>query len=134
MLLQRAGTGTIPPAGFIPPPWETLAESWDKRPLPATETVTLGPAQLSVGHDDDEAEDHSADVLSHSLGWDNEHPQRAVSVEKFKIEWRPVTNGQFYEFYTGRGKGEVEFPKSWVELDGEVLVCRYSIAYSAPRR
>ncbi|KAM5531301.1 hypothetical protein V8D89_015016 [Ganoderma adspersum] len=122
MLLQRAGTGTVPPAGFIPPPWDVLAESWDKQTLPATETVTLGPAEISLGHDDNEAHDHSIDVLDHSLGWDNENPQRTARVEQFKIEWRPVTNGQFYEFYTGHGKGKVQFPKSWVELNGEVFI------------
>ncbi|EJF63190.1 hypothetical protein DICSQDRAFT_55495 [Dichomitus squalens LYAD-421 SS1] len=123
MLLQRAGTGTIPPSGFIPPPWEVLAESWDKQPLPAAETVTLGPEEISLGHDDDESQDDSTEgVLEHSFGWDNEHPKRTVKVEEFKIEWRPVTNGQFYEFYTGPGKDKVQFPKSWVELDGEVFV------------
>ncbi|PIL22429.1 hypothetical protein GSI_15117 [Ganoderma sinense ZZ0214-1] len=122
MLLQRAGTGTIPPAGFIPPPWEVLAESWDMQSLPTTETVTLGPAEISLGHDDDEVHDHSTDVLDHSLGWDNENPQRTVQIEKFRIEWRPVTNGQFYEFYAGHGKGKVQFPKSWVELNGEVFI------------
>ena len=124
MLLQRAATGAIPPAGFIPPPWDVLAESWDKQTLPPTETVTLGPAEISLGHDDDEAHNHSIDVLDHSLGWDNENPQRTVKVKKFKIEWRPVTNGQFYEFYTSHGKGKVQFPKSWVELNGEVFVRR----------
>ncbi len=98
--------------------------------MPATGTVTLGPADISLGHNDDEAEDHSTDVLGHSLGWDNEHPQRTVTVEKFMIEWRPVTNGQFHEFYMGHGKGKVQFPKSWVELNGEVFVCRYSIVCS----
>ncbi|KAI1793340.1 hypothetical protein LXA43DRAFT_1002040 [Ganoderma leucocontextum] len=122
MLLQRAGTGTISPGGFLPPPWEALAESWDKQPLPATETVTLGPAEISLGHDDYERHDDSTDVLGHSFGWDNEHPQRTVNVEKFKIEWRPVTNGQFYEFYMGNGKDKVQFPKSWVELNGEVFI------------
>ncbi|RPD62283.1 hypothetical protein L226DRAFT_532692 [Lentinus tigrinus ALCF2SS1-7] len=122
MLLQRAGTGTIPPSGFVPPPWEVLAESWDSQPLPTTQTVTLGPADVTLGHDDDEADDHSTDVLGYSFGWDNEHPKRAVHVEQFKIEWRPVTNGQFYEFYQGAGKDKVQFPKSWIEVDGEIFV------------
>ena len=128
MLLQRAGTGTIPPSGFIPPPWEVLAESWEKQPLPATETVTLGPAEVTLGHDDDESQDDSTEgVLEHAFGWDNENPKRTVKVEKFRIEWRPVTNGQFYEFYTSPGKDKVQFPKSWIELNGEVFVSRSSI-------
>ncbi|KAI0365693.1 DUF323 domain-containing protein [Pilatotrama ljubarskyi] len=125
MLLQRAGTGTIPPVGFVPPVWDVLAESWNAHPEPVNETVTLGPEDITLGHDDDEADDESTDVLGHSFGWDNEHPQRTVHVGEFKIEWRPVTNGQFYDFYyAGGGKDtpKVQFPKSWVEIDGEIFV------------
>ena len=99
-----------------------LAESWDAQPQPTTQTVTLGPADVTLGHDDDEADDDGTDVLGHSFGWDNEHPKRTVHVDQFKIEWRPVTNGQFYEFYTGAGQDKVHFPKSWVEVDGEIFV------------
>lgn len=127
MLYQRAGTGTIPPSGFVIPPWEVLAESWNNAPQPETQTVTLGDEDLVVGHDDDEADDDSTDVLGHSFGWDNEHPKRTVHVNKFKIEWRPVTNGQFYDFYTGAGAGKVQFPKSWVEIDGDIFVSATSI-------
>ncbi|KAI0631951.1 DUF323 domain-containing protein [Trametes polyzona] len=125
MLLQRAGTGTIPPSGFIPPVWDVLAESWNNQPEPISETVTLGPEEITLGHDDDEADDDSTDVLGHAFGWDNEHPQRKVHVGEFKIEWRPVTNGQFYDFYVnggGKDMDKVHFPKSWVEIDGEVFV------------
>jgi len=117
MLLQRAGTGTVPPPGFAVPPWSSLATTWDSaRPLEA-ETVTLGPALVSLGHDDAEAGDASLDV-DHEFGWDNEHPKRNVQVERFEISWRPVTNAQFYEFYLGEGKDKVQLPKSWVQEDG----------------
>ena len=122
MLLQRAGTGTIPPSGFVPPPWEVLAESWNNEPELENKTVVLGPAEITLGHDDDEADDASTDVLGHSFGWDNEHPKRTVQVEQFKIEWHPVTNGEFFNFYMGAGKDKVQFPKSWVEIDGEIFV------------
>ena len=122
MLLQRAGTGTIAPTGFLPPAWETLAETWDAAPAPSTATVTLGPETISLGHDDDEADDASTDVAGHDFGWDNEHPRREVHVGRFKIEWRPVTNGEFFEFYHGEGKGKVQYPASWVEVDGETRV------------
>ncbi|KAI8994191.1 DUF323 domain-containing protein [Trametes punicea] len=124
MLLQRAGTGTIPPVGFIPPVWDVLAETWNNHPEPISETVTLGPEEITLGHDDDEADDDSTDVYGHAFGWDNEHPERKVHVGKFKIEWRPITNGQFYEFYVGEGKdsGKVKFPKSWIDINGEIFV------------
>ena len=123
MLLQRAGTGTIPPPGFVTPPWSSLLEGWKKIPAPPNKSVILGPATVTLGHHDLEAEDAtSADVGTHEFGWDNEHPKREVHVKEFKIEWRPVTNGEFYMFYTGQGKGKVEFPASWVEDDDGVKV------------
>jgi L-histidine Nalpha-methyltransferase / hercynylcysteine S-oxide synthase len=123
MLLQRAGTGTIAPMGFLPPAWDILAKSWDTAPQPSTPAVTLGPETISMGHDDPEADDTSTDVAGHDFGWDNEHPKRDVHVGKFRIEWRPITNGEFYKFYHGAGKGKVQYPASWVEHDGETMVC-----------
>ena len=122
MLLQRAGTGTIAPRGFVPPAWEVLSESWDSEPQLETESVVLGPGDVTLGHDDDEADDNTTDVLGHEFGWDNEHPTRTVHVEQFRIEWRPVTNGQFYDFWMNGGKDIVQFPKSWVEIDGVIYV------------
>jgi len=132
MLLQRAGTGTIPPPGFAVPEWEALAQGWNKaaeEERPMERTVTLGGV-VTVGHDDPESEDESpekkTDVRDHEFGWDNEHPKREVHVDEFRIEWRPVTNGEFYKFYKqekGKGKSDVEFPGSWVEdEEGEIRV------------
>jgi L-histidine Nalpha-methyltransferase / hercynylcysteine S-oxide synthase len=47
-----------------------------------------------------------------------------VQVAPFRLEWRPVTNGQFFEFFEGAGKGKVRMPKSWVRAaeDGPVQV------------
>ncbi|GLB38624.1 putative histidine-specific methyltransferase, SAM-dependent [Lyophyllum shimeji] len=126
MLIQRAGTGTLPPPGFAVPPWTSLAATWDSAPQPKTKTVTLGPALVTLGHDDAEADDTdpvlATKVDGHEFGWDNEHPKRTVQVAKFEIEWRPVTNGQFYDFYTGAGKGKVQLPASWVDEGGEIRV------------
>ena len=122
MLLQRAGTGTLPPTGFVSPLWEVLAEASEAAPEPETATVTLGPEDISLGHDDDEADDDTKDVMSHEFGWDNEHPKRTVHVDQFRIEWRPVTNGQFYDFWMSGGKDIVQFPKSWVDIDGVIYV------------
>ncbi|KAG6849281.1 hypothetical protein H0H93_009801 [Arthromyces matolae] len=126
MLIQRAGTGTLPPPGFTTPLWESLSAQWDTAPLPETKTVTLGPAQITLGHDDAEADDLdptlSTKVDGHEFGWDNEHGKRVVQIGKFAIEWRPVTNGEFFAFYMGEGKDRVFLPSSWVEEDGEIKV------------
>lgn len=123
MLLQRAGTGTIPPSGFIRPNWDVLVKSWDAAPEPESPTVQLGPTAVTLGHDDDEADDHLLYTPDHAFGWDNEHPQRQVNVGKFRIDWRPVTNGEFYLFVLAEGKGLVQRPESWVEVGGDLQVC-----------
>ena len=119
MLIQRIGSGILPPAGFAVPPWEDLARQWDSIPPPSTSGVLVGPATVILGHQDSEGDDKSPefaeDVVGHTFGWDNESPPRAVQVGQFKAEWRLVTNGEFEEFWRGPGKDLVEMPKSWVE-------------------
>lgn len=128
MLLQGAGVpgGTLPPPGFATPPWEALAEEWDQMPAPDELTLTLGPTTVTLGHDDPESEDSDPDKAllldDVEFGWDNEHPKRVVHVDEFRIEWRPVTNGSFYEFWKGVGNGDVNMPASWIEIDGDVQV------------
>ena len=126
MLLQRGGTGTIPPPDFTPPNWTSLTEIWDAAPKPNCPSVTLGPAIVSIGHDDFEADDtdpvKSLKVDGHEFGWDNESPKRNIHVEEFSIDWRPVTNGQFYDFYKNGGQEKVNLPASWVEYMGETCV------------
>lgn len=131
MLIQRAGTGTLPPPGFMAPPWSSLAIQWAQQtPALAMHTTTLGPATVILGHDDSEAHDNSAesmkDVDGHEFGWDNESPQRSVEVSKFKIDWRPVSNAEFYIFWLGDGKELVNMPRSWTVEHDEIKVCFYA--------
>ena len=126
MLLQRAGTGTIPPSGFIKPDWDTLAMTWRAAAKPETASVTLGPAVVTLGHDDYEADDGTPYKEGHEFGWDNEHPRRQVQIGKFRIDWRPITNGDFYLLYRGEGKDKVQLPASWVEIDGDMRVSNFS--------
>lgn len=126
MLLQRAGTGTIPPPEFAKPEWESLAAVWNAEPKLKSDVVTLGPEVLSLGHDDFEVDDKKSNKVSevdgYEYGWDLEHPARKAEVNEFKISWRPITNGEFYEFYLGHDKDKIELPASWVVEDGIVRV------------
>lgn len=127
MLIQRAGSGTLPPPGFITPPWDDLATQWTSLPRPTCSTVVVGPGSVTLGHEDSEADDkvpHLAEtrVRGHTFGWDNESPARQVHVGSFKAEWRPVTNGEFEIFWRGPGKDLVQVPKSWVEENGVLQV------------
>lgn len=129
MLLQGVDkpNGTLPPPGFAAPHWDALSTQWSRIPKPNSEIVSLGPTTLTIGHDDPEKLDTSPELSTklagHEFGWDNEHPRREVKVGEFKISWRPVSNGEFYEFYEGAGKGKVDFPASWIKVGGDVKVC-----------
>ena len=116
----------MPPPGFATPQWDLLAEQWDNMGQPAHSTITLGPETVVIGHNDPEVLDEDLefkhDLRGVEYGWDNEHPERPVEVQPFRIEWRPVSNGQFYEFYEQGGKDIVKLPASWVEVDGQVQV------------
>ena len=72
----------------------------------------------------DQEDNNNYDVAKHEFGWDNESPQRIVNVDRFRISWRPVTNGEFRVFWEGEGKGIVKLPASWRVNDesGEVEV------------
>jgi len=125
MLLQRAGSGTVPPPGFAVPEWKSLAASWKSLPSLEEDTVVLGPAVVDIGHDDpendDELEENKLKVENHEFGWDNEHPRRQVEVGEFRISWRPVTNGQFYNVFK-INRSMFQIPASWIEEDDEIRV------------
>ena len=123
MLLQRTWTGTIPPSvgGFATPCWESLAEAWDASPDPSSAIATLGPTAVEFGHDGYETDGASLDVEDHQFGW---HLRPKVEVGAYSIEWRPVTNGQFYEYWTA-AEGKVSMPKSWVNQNGNVMVSNW---------
>lgn len=125
MLIQRAGTGTLPPPGFVTPPWEALSAQWDASytPLPSS-TVTLGPVTITLGHDDCEGNDFDEGVCDqvegHEFGWDNESPSRQVQVGKFRVEWKPISNVEFYAWWVNRK--EIGIPPSWVEGEEGIQV------------
>jgi len=130
MLIQRAGTGVLPPPGFVTPPWEALSAQWDATyTSPPVPTVTLGPSTITLGHEDCEGNDFDEEVRDqvegHQFGWDNESPSRRVEVGKFRVAWRPITNGDFHAWWMNRK--EIGLPPSWVEDEqGVVQVCHPS--------
>ncbi|KAJ3786335.1 C-type lectin protein [Lentinula aff. detonsa] len=148
MLIQRSPGAlpsnlptTLPPPGFVSPPWDILAAQWDSTwesfsalgsdSDSEARTIMLGPAEIVLGHDDSEADDYHFDghnideVLNHEYGWDNESPARAIKVGRFKVEWRPVSNGEFAQYWR-QNQGKVPAPKSWIlhgdEATGEIEI------------
>ncbi|KAF9528475.1 DUF323 domain-containing protein [Crepidotus variabilis] len=126
MLIQRAGTGTLPPPGFTIPAWPVLSTQWAAALSPSTSSVLVPRTLLTMGHDDSEADDlvdaqPNMDVKGHTFGWDNESPARIVEVGAFRADWRCVTNGEFKTFWQ-ESKGAIAIPASWVEEDGEFKI------------
>ena len=121
MLIQRAGTGTLPPPGFQSPNWDALVEQWSMNPAPSTSAALVGPANLTMGHDDSEADDKLAfdpvEIADHTFGWDNESPARIVHVKQFKADWRPITNLEYENFCLSTGRQDL--PKSWTQEEGK---------------
>ncbi|CAE6455059.1 unnamed protein product [Rhizoctonia solani] len=128
MLIQRAGSGTIPPATVVPD-WEALSKEWDaevRATSNAPALVRIGPSEVTVGHDDFEAEDASAPEgwqSSYEFGWDNEHPKRSVSIGSVDISTRPITNGDYLTFLSKQSRlSENDLPASWVRVQDEIRV------------
>src|SRR6266576_679620 len=124
MLIQRAGTGMLPPPGFSTPPWELLGHNWANLHTPPEPAVILGPELIMLGHDDCEDQDlmdeHKFAVHGRTFGWDNESPARVIAVGRFKADWRPVTNREFELFW--RKRDDISLPKSWCLENGELKV------------
>lgn len=133
MLIQRAGSGTLPPPGFVTPPWELLTQQWEANPPPVSSTITLGPASVFLGHADCEGDDFQEDIAEnvdgHVFGWDNESPERRYEVKAFRADWRPVSNGDYKAFWQNNGGSPSGMPGSWVEEDGDIKVLFLSICF-----
>jgi formylglycine-generating enzyme required for sulfatase activity len=108
--------------------WAELVKQWNVIPTPVHPSVTLGPEVIVVGRDDNELDDHTDDnsrANYHNFGWDNESPCRNVEVGRFKVEFRPITVKEFYEFWVGGAdeRVSVNLPANWVE-DGRKIKVR----------
>ncbi|KAJ6144683.1 hypothetical protein N7470_008578 [Penicillium chermesinum] len=68
---------------------------------------------VKIGLDD--SNDH-ADPKE-SFGWDNEKPQRKVTVHSFEAQGRPVTNGEYAKYLEANRLQSM--PASWILLNGE---------------
>ncbi|KAI0314513.1 C-type lectin protein [Amylostereum chailletii] len=129
MLIQRAGTGTLPPPGVPTPPFTVLAKQWSALPPRSTPTLVLGPAEVTLGTDDPEPADldpaHAHDAFGRGYVWDNESPSRTVRVRAFRADVRPVTNAAYEAWWRSPAACGRRAPASWVVRGGgagEVMV------------
>lgn len=132
MIIQKANldsSGTLPPPGIHAPMWDELVKQWNALPAPVHLSIELGPGAIVIGRDDSELDDlttdDDSDLKSHEFGWDNESPCRQVEVGRFKVDFRPITVKEFYEFWVGGADERVSnnLPANWVEDGGQIKVC-----------
>ena len=65
--------------------------------------------------------DSENDPGSPVMGWDNESPARGVQIDAFEIQHRPVSNGEYLEFFHASGADSELLPASWMNQDGCVF-------------
>ena len=104
MLLQSEST--LPPPGVSKPDFEKLSHQARANAKP-NQWFTIPRQTLSVGLD------VNADKMpADSFGWDNEIPQRTVTVPSFEAQARPITNGEFAKYLQANGIQRLPVP--WI--------------------
>lgn len=104
MLIQSERT--LSPPAVPQPDFEKLFRDARQEARP-NEWFSIPEQTLLVGLDDD---GHS--VPRDSFGWDNEKPQRKVTVKAFEAQARPITNGEYAKYLQANHLPQK--PESWV--------------------
>ena len=115
-LLQHEGGNITSPVGFVRPEWDILRKAWQTAPEPQASTVTLGPAHIVIDHIEDADDDDDSRTNDHPSGMESERSKKRVAVDAFRIDWRPISNGQFYLFFLKEQIDHISVPTSWIEM------------------
>lgn len=105
MLLQS--DSTLPPTGIKLPDFKKMGDQakLDEKP---NKWFSIPQQTFTIGLDDvDETRLPQA-----SFGWDNEKPQREVTVGAFESQARPITNGEYAKYL--QATGNQNYPASWM--------------------
>ncbi|KAJ5328675.1 Methyltransferase domain of unknown function DUF2260 [Penicillium brevicompactum] len=110
MLLQS--DRKLPPTGVPLPDFKRMAEQakFDEKP---NKWFSIPQQTFTIGLDDCD-ENNLPQV---SFGWDNEKPQREVTVGAFESQARPITNGEYAKYL--QATGSHNYPASWVFTPGQ---------------
>ncbi|RAL04705.1 DUF323 domain protein [Aspergillus ibericus CBS 121593] len=104
----------LSPPGVPQPNFEKLFLDARKEERP-NEWFSIPEQTLSIGLDDN---GHS--VPGASFGWDNEKPQRTVTVRAFEAQARPITNGEYARYLQANQLPKK--PESWVLVKPETYL------------
>ncbi|CAI7647897.1 unnamed protein product [Penicillium glandicola] len=110
MLLQS--DKTLPPTGVARPDFEQISRQ-AKRDRKPNKWFSIPQQTIKIGLDDSNEEV----MPNNSFGWDNEKPQRKITVHAFEAQARPITNGEYAKYL--QAKGIQTYPASWVFNPGQ---------------
>lgn len=96
----------LPPPGQPIPEFEAAAKE-NKTNRTKNGWHTVPATEITVGADDLE----NNDPPERYFLWDNERPSRKVSVPKFQVQSRPITNGEYAKFLEETHASKL--PASW---------------------
>lgn len=110
MLLQS--DRTLPPTGVPLPDFKRMAEQakFDEKP---NKWFSIPQQTFTIGLDDCDENN----LPQASFGWDNEKPQREVTVGAFESQARSITNGEYAKYL--QATGSHNYPASWVFAPGQ---------------
>lgn len=104
MLLQSENS--LPPVGVDPPDFAHMAWMAKKNKKPNSWFRIPGQT-LTVGLDDS----NNNVMPKDSFSWDNEKPQRTITVHSFEAQARPITNGEYAKYLEANRLQS--YPASW---------------------
>lgn len=105
MLLQS--DKTMPPTGTERPDFEHMSRQAKLNEKP-NKWFSIPQQTFKIGLDDG----RESSLPENSFGWDNEKPEREVTVGAFESQARPITNGEYAKYL--QEKGVHNYPASWV--------------------
>lgn len=108
MLLQS--DKVLPPPGVEFPDFLSMAQEAKKHEKP-NQWFRIPKQKFKIGLGDSDINTIPED----SFGWDNEKPQRKVSVHSFESQARPVTNGEYARYLEANRLRTL--PASWILLN-----------------
>lgn len=109
MLLQS--DRTLSPAGVERPDFKQIFDHARKH-AKANEWFAIPERTLAIGLDDE-----GSSVPPVSFGWDNEKPERTVTVAAFEARAQPITNGDYFQYL--QAKPHRHPPASWIPADAD---------------
>ncbi|CAG8922471.1 unnamed protein product [Penicillium salamii] len=105
MLLQS--DKTMPPTGRERPDFEHMSRQAKLNEKP-NKWFSIPQQTFKIGLDDS----RESSLPESSFGWDNEKPEREVTVGAFESQARPITNGEYAKYL--QKTGVHNYPASWV--------------------